>query len=92
MNIVLTQKDADFILRFIRQDLERVICSDKDLEYKFTKLKKQHEEKLKGDAFADMLIDTASRMTRAVNNASTEIRKDLEHCVELLMCGSEAEK
>lgn len=88
MNIVLKQQDADFILMFLRNDLKRIIEADKGLEYKFAKLKKQHETN-KGNAFADLLMDTAAMMTRTVNERSSEVRKDLEHCIELLVCGSE---
>ena len=89
MNIVLTQKDADFILKIIRLDLARVVESETDLDNKFAQLQKHHTENLKDISFANIIMQTATEMTNELKEQHMEIRKDLEHCIELLMCGSD---
>lgn len=90
VNIVLNQKDADFILKYLRKDLERIVESDKDLDSKFEMLQKSYDkDELKKDPVASSLMKIATVMTKAVNESSNTVKKDLEHCIELLVCGSD---
>lgn len=88
MNIVLNQKDADFILKYIRGDLERLIASENSHKEKYEKLK-QHYNKMEKDPLVDGLMEAAKDLHEEVNEGLSEFHKGLERCVELLMCGSE---
>ena len=89
MNIVLNQKDADFILKYIRGDLERLIASENSRKEKYEKLK-QHNNKMKKDPLVDSLMEAAKDLHEDISEGLSEFHKGLERCVELLMCGSEA--
>lgn len=88
MDIVLNQKDADFILKYIRGELERLIISEKTHEEKYKKLQ-NHYKKMKKDTFVDGLMDIAGELHSDVSEGLNEYHKGLERCIELLMCGSE---
>lgn len=92
MNIVLTPKDADFILRYIRIDLERLVKSDNEI----IKCKNAYVERLKSkgvkeDSFEGVIAKSLLELSDEVMNTSETNKKDLEHCIELLTCGSEEE-
>lgn len=90
MNITLSQKDADFILKFLRADLERVSSSNVEIKEKQIEFKKEISElNLQSDSCPEMilvknLLDLSSDML----NESLDIEKDLCRCIELLMMGS----
>ena len=88
MEIKLTAKDADFILKFIRADLQRVCENAAKLRGKQSELEEVFEKSEKTE-----LMKQIWKMTKEagdmVSEDMTEIRHDLERCVELLTCGSE---
>ena len=88
MNITLNEKDADFILKFIRSDLEKVILSEKKYNSRFERLK-QHYTQMERNPVADGLMKVAGVLSNGVNENITDLKKGLEHCIDLLMCGSE---
>lgn len=88
MDIILNQKDSDFILKYIRGDLERLIISENSHKEKYKKLR-QYYNKMKKDPFVDGLMDIAGELHGDVTEGLAEYHKGLEHCIELLMCGSE---
>lgn len=91
MNITLTAKDADFILKYLRTDLERVSeCTNKIVE-KQNRFREQIKESgLEDDCAAMMLADGLLSESEEMIAESEDIKKDLTKCIELLTCGSEA--
>ena len=92
MNITLSHKDADFILKYLRADLERVNKCGSDL----TEKRNNYKEKIDKCSsvvsgpeliLANGLIEVADEMLEE----SEEIKKDLLRCIELLTVGSEVE-
>lgn len=88
VNITLNEKDADFILKFIRTDLEKVILSEKRHNSKFERLK-QYYTNMEKNPVADGLMKVAGVLCNEVNENMSDFKKGLEHCIDLLMCGSE---
>ena len=88
MNIVLSQKDADFILKYIRGDLERLIVSENSRKEKYEILK-QHYNKIEKDPLIDSLMEAAKDLHEDISEGLSEFHKGQERCIELLMCGSE---
>ncbi len=87
--IELTQKDADFILKYIRADLERASEAVERLKKRQEELEKScNKVDLKGEGL-ESLITITKIVGKAVDNDMNIIRHDLERCVELLTCGSE---
>lgn len=90
MNIVLSAKDADFILKYLRDDLEKV-CKAGD---KIAKKQAEFKEHINGlnvssnnpeFILANGLIETADELIEESN----ETKNNLTRCIELLTCGSE---
>ena len=88
MEIKLTQKDADFILSFIRTDLKRLNDSIDKLNNREQKLIDSAKE-LKDDAVVEIVTKLAFEQGNLVKGGLEEIKNDLVHCVELLTIGSE---
>lgn len=88
MEIKLNTKDADFILRIIRSDLERVNNSrERLLESQKTfneEMKKRNVKSLMIKAITHSLNED----TKDVLEREEEIRNDLMKCIELLTVGS----
>ena len=88
MDIKLTAKDADFILKFIRTDLQRVCETSAKIRGKQTELEAMYEKSEKSDLIK-LVWEMAKEAGTLVSEDMTEIRHDLERCVELLTVGSE---
>ena len=87
--IELTQKDADFILRYIRADLQKASEAVERLKQRQEELERSCKKvDEKGEAL-ESLITITKLVGKAVDNDMNIIRHDLERCVELLTCGSE---
>lgn len=88
MNIVLSAKDADFIIKYLRDDLEKV-CEAGDKIAKNQAEFKNHINELNVDGpeliLANGLIEASDDMI----TESNEIKNNLTRCIELLTCGSE---
>ena len=89
--ITLSNKDADFILKYIRADLEKITEA-----YSLTEKKKREfieelkEEDVKDDSFEGTMAKTLIDLANAINTETSAIKEDLTKCVELLTVGSEA--
>jgi hypothetical protein len=89
--ITLSTKDADFILKYIRADLEKITEA-----YSLTEKKKREfieelkEEDVKDDSFEGTMAKTLIDLANAINTETSAIKEDLTKCVELLTVGSEA--
>lgn len=89
--ITLSTKDADFILKYIRADLEKITEA-----YSLTEKKKREfieelkEEDVKDDSFEGTMAKTLIDLANAINIETSAIKEDLTKCVELLTVGSEA--
>ena len=90
MNIILTQQDADFILKFIRNDLEQLAEVSSELDEKYKKLQSSFTDRLKGNKDAVTIMEIARVAAEAMNETTTEMKNDLEKCIMLLTVGSEA--
>lgn len=91
MNIVLTQQDADFILKFIRTDLTVLQTNHNNTEQSYERLNKTLE---KHKDFASTILyqsikDTADTLMKESNRSNEKLIKELEKCIELLTVGSE---
>ena len=90
MNIVLSAKDADFILKYLRDDLEKVCKTGSKIAEKQAEFKK-HISELNISSnnpeliLAKGLIETADELIEESN----ETKNNLTRCIELLTCGSE---
>lgn len=90
MNIVLTQKDADFILKYIRMDARRVDERYKMLEENEKNLRESCERLNKYEPkTAAMVSDFAKNLGNDVRDELTELKNDFSKCIELLTIGSE---
>ena len=89
MEIRLTAKDADFILKFIRTDLQRVCETSAKIRGKQSELEAMYEKSEKSDLIK-CVWNMAKEAGNLVSEDMTEVRHDLERCIELLTCGSEA--
>lgn len=85
--IILTQRDADFILSYLRADIERqnkrhdMVC-EKEAELK--KLKSE----IGGDPFSSLLLKTVMNSSEEYHNLY-KIQTDIAvKCIELLTVGS----
>ena len=89
--ITLSTKDADFILKYIRADLEKITEA-----YSLTEKKKREfieeleKEDVKNDSFEGTMAKTLIDLANAINTETSAIKEDLTKCVELLTVGSEA--
>ena len=90
MEITLNSKDADFILRFLRTDLERLNASlNKLLESKDELQKTYNNSEIKDSRLANVMMDIAEKVTAETKEGMQEVKNDLLHCIELLTVGSE---
>ena len=89
MNIILTQQDADFILKYIRSDLEQLAEVSSELDEKYKKLQSSFTDRLKSNKDAVTIMEIAKVATEAMSETTTEIKNDLEKCIMLLTVGSE---
>lgn len=88
MNIIISQKDADFILKFIRADLKRVSDSSASLHNNYKRLEKSCTEDLRNLPEVASMMEMATILKKTMDEDSDEIRKDLEKCIEILTIGS----
>lgn len=90
MNIVLTQKDADFILKYIRMDARRVDERYAMLEENEKNLLESCNDLDKFDSKAATVISKfAKDLGSDVRNDLDTLKKDFTKCIELLTIGSE---
>ena len=91
MNIVLSQKDADFILKFIRADADMI-----DERYKeLNKAENDLRETYKNGNFNNLdkiknIMEVSGDLATTVRGHLTELKNDITRCIELLTIGSEA--
>ena len=86
MNITLSQKDADFILRFLRTDLEHVTKCGDYIRKKQADVK-SHLKDLEGPE--QILIGGLLEVSDDMICESEELKSELLKCIELLTVGSE---
>ena len=91
MNIVLTQQDADFILKFIRTDLTVLQTNHNKTEQSYDELNKilEKHKDLANIPLYQVIKETAEDLMKETNRSNGELIKDLEKCIELLTVGSE---
>lgn len=89
MNVILTQKNADFILKYIRNDLRAVTDAASSLEENYNNLEKSCESAEEMPQVAKRVLELA-KAAKDISDENTEsIKKELEHCIELLTVGRE---
>jgi len=88
MNIIISQEDADFILKFIRADLRRVSDSSASLHNNYKKLEKSCTDGLRNLPEVVSMMEMASVLKKTADENSDVLKKDLEKCVEILTIGS----
>ena len=88
MNIVLSAKDADFILKYLRDDLEKVCEAGDKIAKKQAEFKK-HINELNVDCPELILANGLIEVSDDMITESNEIKNNLTRCIELLTCGSE---
>ncbi len=92
MNIIISQKDADFILAYLRTDLEKVTKTCDNLAERSEKFKTELE-KHKGkmgimeEIMSKGLLDVSSEMLK--DSIQTKKKSELLKCIEILTVGSE---
>lgn len=91
MNIVLTQEDADFVLKYIRADLEKLSDQLKINASQCAELRKKCSDKIKDEPLLQTLMGIADDLKKEVEEGAAVLQSGLERCAELLMCGSEVE-
>ena len=90
MNITITTKDADLILKYIRIDLERVIASDKKIAESKQKFVDCLEKNgIKGDSVSGRIANEILDLSSEVEKSSAECKSELTKCIKILTCGSE---
>jgi len=90
MNITLNTKDADFILRFLRTDLDRLNASlDRLLDSREELQKTYDNSAIKDTKLANVMMDIAEKVTAETKEGMQEVKDDLLHCIDLLTVGSE---
>jgi len=90
MDITLNTKDADFILRFLRTDLERINDSLSKLKDSKDELQKTCEKSdLKDSRLAQVMMSIADEVATETTDGMEEVKGDLLRCIELLTVGSE---
>ena len=91
MNIVLTQKDADSILCYLREELKNLQEFETNATKNFAELEKQYNEsKLlqHTDECKEMFEGTKELFGKRMEEISDE-RSKLYRFIEVLTCGSE---
>lgn len=90
MNIVLTQKDADFILKYIRMDAQRVDESFESLKKRETELlSKCNSPDVANEPMIRNIMEITTKAGNVVKAEMEELKKDFTRCIELLTVGSE---
>lgn len=90
MDIRLTQKDADFILKYIRADLEKITGTNVKLaERKKEFINELQNQGVKEDSLAGSIAKNLLFFSEELTNTTDKIEKDLLKCAELLTVGSE---
>lgn len=88
--IQLNEKDADFILRFLRTDLEKINDRVNALLDSKDELQKTYEgSDIKDSRIAQIMMDIANEVTEETKEGMQEVKNELLHCIELLTVGSE---
>lgn len=90
MDITLTQKDADFILTYLRTDLQKLndCCDTVHGNLRKVREIREHDKELENDIFADFLV---KKMNEQIDEFDTLYKKKtdiLVKCIELLTIGS----
>ncbi len=91
MNIVLTQKDADSILGYLREELKNLQEFETDVTKHFAELESQYNESnflQQQDECKEMFEGTKGLFDKRMKEISDE-RSKLYRFIELLTCGSE---
>ena len=90
MNVVLSAKDADFILKFLRADLEKVSeCGDNLIDKRNKYKEKMGELQLADNCPEMILVNGLIDIADDLIDESEDTKKDLMKCIELLTIGSE---
>lgn len=89
MSITLTPKDAEFILRFIRVDLEKINEASKESEKSWERLNLACKDEIKGIPAVMSIMEVAREAKKLSDGNVREIKESLQHCIELLTWGSE---
>ncbi len=89
MTIELTREDADFILKYIRDDLTRINQNLDNIDVSYKKFKDSITEDVEKKPEFAAINAVMHKMKNIVNENSRAICQDLERCVELLTMGSE---
>ena len=88
--ITLSNEDADFILRFLRTDLDTLNNKLNKLSDSREELQKTYNEsEMKGTKLANVMMDIAEKVATEAKNNMQEVKENLLHCIELLTVGSE---
>ena len=88
--ITLSNEDADFILRFLRTDLEIVNDRLNKLMDSKKELQKTYDDsEIKDTKLANIMMDIAEKVTADAKGGMQEVRGKLLRCIELLTVGSE---
>ena len=91
MDIVLSQKDADFILSYLRADLERVSKISDDLIEKQKDLQNQLESQRSQMGLTKyFMCQGMLQISNEMIKDSTETKSELMRCIEILTTGSAA--
>ena len=90
MNIVLSQKDADFILKYIRMDARRVEERYQTLKENEQNLIESYKKANFNDSkVAETIMGITKEISDNVKDDLLELQKDFSRCIELLTVGSE---
>ena len=89
MSITLTPKDADFILRFIRTDLEDVNKRFKEADESWKRMNAVCTDDIKNLPVITSMLKLAGIAKAESERNLNEVKAELEHCIELLTWGSE---
>lgn len=90
MNITLTQKDADFILNYLRVDLQKLNDACDSVNGNLNKIREMRDkdEELRNNLFANIF---ASKINEQADEFSSLYKRKtdiLVKCIELLTVGS----
>lgn len=88
--VTLSNEDADFILRFLRADLELIEFRMEKLTESKKSLQKTYDtSEIKNTKLAQIMMDTADKISSQSLKEMQEIKNNLIHGIELLTAGSE---
>lgn len=89
MNIILTQKDADFILKYIRADLKKVSDNYNNLSDSYDELLTTCTKQGFSEDKLNIIHNAVGQIKDDFLDMTKEIQEELAKCVELLTIGSE---